>query len=84
MYLLPKPKAIYGIQQTLFLASLSAFPQTFTVFGAFAMERRTTCYFSLSFSGESEAEVPLVTTRNVVGWLPKKERTGITELRRFN
>lgn len=44
------------------------------------MERRTICYFSHSFSGESEAEVPLVTIRNVVGWLPKKERTGITEV----
>lgn len=84
MGLLPKPKAIYGIQQTLFLGSLSAFPQTFMVFGAFAMERRTICYFSLSFSGESKAEVPLVTIHNVVGWLPKKERTGITELHGFD
>lgn len=75
VYLLPKPKVIYGIRQTLFLVFFSqhiCISTNFHGLGAFAMERRTLLYFSHSFSGESEAEVTLVTIPSVVGWLPKK------------
>lgn len=73
VYLLPKPKVIYGIQQIFFFFSQRICISTnFHGLGAFAMERRTLHYFSHSFSGESEAEVALVTIPNVVGWLPKK------------